>query len=124
MPVTWGLLLAVAVYMLHCMHCAHTASQHCPLQNTDIKELLWMFWILIVLLVVTRAVFVAPVSLLHNRFAQHKLQYKEMIVIWWVAWEHAASWGQRWAGWLGSILPVGDKGSCYVKVAIGGSRAL
>ncbi len=41
-----------------------------------------MFWILIVLLMVTRAVFVAPVSFLHNRFAQHKLQLRDMVVIW------------------------------------------
>ena len=43
-----------------------------------------MFWILLALLLVSRAAFVVPVTLLHNRFSQHKLSNREMVVIWWV----------------------------------------
>lgn len=104
----WGLGSKGAVQAFHCSCCTTFARRnfqfeipaaltltctcspallppsHPLLQNTDIKELLWMFWILVLLLLVTRAAFVFPVSLLHNRFAQHRLEYREMITIWWV----------------------------------------
>ena len=54
------------------------------LQNTKVLELLWIFWILLALLLFSRAAFVVPVTLLHNRFSQHKLSNREMVVIWWV----------------------------------------
>jgi NhaP-type Na+/H+ or K+/H+ antiporter len=42
-----------------------------------------MFWILILLLLVSRAIFVIPVTLAHNRYNDQKLSMREMGVIWW-----------------------------------------
>lgn len=53
------------------------------LQNTNIWDLLWMFWIIIILLLVSRAAFVIPISLLHNRASAHKLSTREIVVVWW-----------------------------------------
>lgn len=53
------------------------------LQNTDKREVAWMFWILLLLLVVSRAAFVLPVTFAHNRFSDNKLTMREMGTIWW-----------------------------------------
>lgn len=57
----------------------------CAAQNTDVREVAWMFWILLLLLVASRAAFVVPVTLLHNRYAteDQKLSMKEMATILW-----------------------------------------
>lgn len=42
-----------------------------------------MFWIILILLLIARATFVIPVSLLHNRASAHKLSIREVVVVWW-----------------------------------------
>ncbi len=42
-----------------------------------------MFWILLLLLVVSRAAFVLPVTYAHNRYSDNKLTMREMGTIWW-----------------------------------------
>lgn len=53
------------------------------MQTTDVSALLWMFWIIILLLMLSRAAFVAPVAALHNLFSSVKLSVRECVVIWW-----------------------------------------
>ena len=43
---------------------ADDCPQTCPVQNTNVGEVAWMFWILLVLLLVSRAAFVVSVVVL------------------------------------------------------------
>ena len=54
-----------------------------PVQNTSKREVAWMFWIVLVLLLASRAAFVVPITLAHNRFCEQKLSMREMGTIWW-----------------------------------------
>lgn len=42
-----------------------------------------MFWIVILLLMASRAAFVGPVAALHNAFSAVRLSLRECVVIWW-----------------------------------------
>ena len=66
-------------------HAAPLPPSTCPtrMQNTNVRDLLWMFWILIILLLVSRALMVLPIALLHNRFSHHELSAREIATIWW-----------------------------------------
>ena len=76
---------------------AHPSA--CPpctrLQNTNKREVAWMFWILLLLLLVSRALFVVPVTLAHNRFSDHKLSMREMVTIWWAGLMRGAVSGEQ-----------------------------
>lgn len=54
------------------------------MQNTYLGEALWLFFVLLVLLMLGRAAFVFPISLLHNLWSREKLAKREMVVIWYV----------------------------------------
>ena len=53
-----------------------------------------MFWILLLLLVVSRAAFVVPVTLAHNRFSDNKLTMRQMATIWWAGLMRGAVSGE------------------------------
>ena len=85
-------------------HAPPIAVPHCPpfclppctrLQNTNKREVAWMFWILLLLLLVSRALFVVPVTLAHNRFSDHKLSMREMATIWWAGLMRGAVSGEH-----------------------------
>lgn len=65
------------------VYCGLDALDPLKWQNTNVKEVAWMFWILLLLLIFSRAVFVIPVTLAHNRFSDNKLSMREMGTIWW-----------------------------------------
>lgn len=70
---------------------------HPPLgltQNTDIGEVAWMFWILLLLLLVSRVAIVVPVTLAHNRYSDSKLTMREMATIWWAGLMRGAVSGE------------------------------
>lgn len=52
------------------------------MQNTYLGEALWLFFVLLVLLMLGRAAFVFPISVLHNLWSREKLAKREMVVIW------------------------------------------
>ena len=52
------------------------------LQNTYLFEAMWLFCVLLVLLLLGRAAFIFPISLLHNVWSREKLGLKEMVIIW------------------------------------------
>ena len=58
-----------------------------------------MFPVLILLLLASRAAFVVPVTLLHNRYSDTKLSMKEMATIWWAGLMRGAVSG-AWVGGL------------------------
>lgn len=87
-----------------------------------------MFWILLLLLVVSRAAFVLPVTYAHNRYSDNKLTMREMGTIWWAGLMRGAvsggcSQGGRAAAGAGrgARLPVGRRlspaGSMHTQAA-------
>ncbi|PRW60759.1 Na+ H+ antiporter [Chlorella sorokiniana] len=65
------------------VYCGLDALDPLKWQNTEVGEVAWMFWILLILLLVSRAAFVVPVTLAHNRYSDNKLTMREMGTIWW-----------------------------------------
>ncbi|KAI7845128.1 hypothetical protein COHA_001333 [Chlorella ohadii] len=65
------------------VYCGLDALDPLKWQNTEVGEVAWMFWILLILLLVSRAAFVIPVTLAHNRYSDNKLTMREMATIWW-----------------------------------------
>lgn len=65
------------------VYCGLDALDPLKWQHTDKREVAWMFWILLLLLVVSRAAFVLPVTFAHNRYSDNKLSMREMGTIWW-----------------------------------------
>lgn len=51
-------------------------------QNTMVTEMSWLFVVLLLLMGVGRAVFVFPLSFLHNWWSREKLTFRDTIVIW------------------------------------------
>lgn len=80
---------------MHPTLCCPTRPLPLP-QNTDIREVAWMFWILLLLLLASRAAFVLPVTLLHNRYNDAKLTAREMATIWWAGLMRGAVSGAPW----------------------------
>ncbi|KAK9803320.1 hypothetical protein WJX73_001939 [Symbiochloris irregularis] len=52
-------------------------------KNTVVLEMSWLFVVLLLLMGVGRAVFVFPLTLLHNWWSSDQLSTKDAIVIWW-----------------------------------------
>lgn len=65
-----------------------------------------MFWILLVLLIVSRAAFVIPVTLAHNRYSDNKLSMREMGTIWWAGLMRGAVSGRGELGWVAGYMTL------------------
>ncbi|KAL4856839.1 Peptidyl-prolyl cis-trans isomerase [Chlorella vulgaris] len=65
------------------VYCGLDALDPLKWRNTSKAEVAWMFWILLLLLLLSRAAFVIPVTLAHNRYSDQKLSMREMATIWW-----------------------------------------
>ncbi|KAL6770868.1 hypothetical protein ACKKBF_B33025 [Auxenochlorella protothecoides x Auxenochlorella symbiontica] len=63
--------------------CGMDAVDPVKWRATNVRHLLWMFWIVILLLMASRAAFVGPVAALHNAFSAVRLSLRECVVIWW-----------------------------------------
>lgn len=57
----------------------------CCLQGANAVEAVWLVVVLTVLLVVARAAFVVPFSLLHNFWSApaERLRRRDVIIVWW-----------------------------------------
>lgn len=102
-----------------------------PVQNTAKGQVAWMFWILILLLLVSRAIFVIPVTLAHNRYNDQKLSMRDMGVIWWAGMMRGAvsgapppplagaraRTGEGLARWSAAVRLLGAAGWSRVAVA-------
>jgi NhaP-type Na+/H+ or K+/H+ antiporter len=77
------------------VYCGLDALDPLKWRNTSKAEVAWMFWILLLLLLLSRAAFVIPVTLAHNRYSDQKLSMREMATIWWAGMMRGAVSGER-----------------------------
>jgi NhaP-type Na+/H+ or K+/H+ antiporter len=55
----------------------------CAVQTAYAAEALWLVLVLSALLAASRAAFVVPFSLLHNKWSAAKLSNRDIVIVWW-----------------------------------------